>query len=155
MADTNDLTKQLYVYCGVCLDSKGPFFLTSCAHILCQSHYGKACSSDPSKSNRPDYETRNSQSHHNLTCPVCKAKQVSAVMVTKDSLPSKLQPYFQPFLPNLEDIYAVAKFQYDGMVELVKYQSSLIAKLNQQIDKNKQLIQAAKSQTSSLNDYKS
>ncbi|ODV95948.1 hypothetical protein PACTADRAFT_2251 [Pachysolen tannophilus NRRL Y-2460] len=141
---------QPFIYCGVCHkdgtyndgDGKAdPFWLTSCAHILCREHVG-------GKMLRPaDLERLR------IRCPVCQTQEVSVVRLS-NNLPGDLKPYFKPFPSQIEALFAAAQFQYCGMAELISHQKKFIDKLFNKIDKQKQLLYAAKAEVSQVEDLK-
>lgn len=174
MTDPNDtLTKQLYVYCGVCLTPEAPFYLTSCAHILCQAHsthlIDKTTQNNSTHSHNHNHNHSNSHNHIHahtsgntqskdktpLTCPVCNTPNISLIALTKSTLPKQLTSYFEPFLPNLEAIYAIAKFQYEGLQELAKYQAKQVVNLQAKIGQHRNTIRTARSEIAKAGEYKS
>lgn len=150
--------KQPYVYCGVCHSDEGSFYLTSCAHLLCSQHHD-LCSSKPTDpsaqapagqppakstggASTKDGGAGSGPSNNNgsllntksgdkaaLVCPVCRTADISVVPLTRDALPRELQAYFRPYIASLESIYAIAKFQTDGLVVRCQRQIKTIAKL--------------------------
>lgn len=172
MSEDGHLTKQLYVYCGVCLTKDPAFYLTSCAHIICQRHRDKIIqtASDTIKetqassingSHPPSHRhTNDVNSHtqpnnnHSLQCPVCSTKDISIVPLTKKSLPSELEPYFQSFLPGLENIYSIAKFQYDGLAEYTKSQMKMVERLTAKIHQYRDTIKMARLEILKADEYK-
>lgn len=133
MDNQDDFVKQPYVFCGVCFKVEGPFSLTSCAHILCQQHVPVAGGK----------------------CLVCDTAEVSTVALDSRNLPKELRNYFGSFLPSLESIYAIAKFQYEGLVELVSHQKTVIAKLTAKIGQQKEVMKSVREELVKARDYKS
>lgn len=132
MDNSDDLVKQPYVFCGVCFTAEGPFNLTSCAHILCEHH----TSSD-------------------TACPVCNSQDTSTVQLSSQTLPKELLPYFGSFLPSLESIYAVAKFQYEGLVDMVNHQKSAIVKLTAKIAQQREVMKSVREELVKAREHKS
>lgn len=128
-----DLVKQPYVFCGVCFKTEGPYKLTSCAHILCESH-----APTPGQ-----------------LCPVCDNSDVSLVDLNSRSLPRELRSYFGSLLPSLENIYAIAKFQYEGLTEMVSHQEEVITKLSGKIKQQRDVMKSVREELVKARDYKS
>lgn len=167
-------------FCGVCYSFKGPFYLTNCAHVLCETHHlhavnqqhqqqesssGNSLETSPTPHNRNDDKSDNNnpvksitqkQNQKGMTCPVCKKSNISTILVTanKDLLPAGLKSYFSPFLKDLESIYAVAKFQYEGATALIKHQHELIEKLNTKNEVYKTTWKNVREKIAQLDEYK-
>lgn len=153
------LENKLFVYCGVCLSFEGPFYLTSCAHILCHTHHDKHIH-DHQNSSNPESNTKEKDSNGKTdkpssVCPVCNTKDISVISLSEGSFPVDIQAYFKPFLPSLEAIYATARFQYEGLTELAKHQKKQIIKLNSKISHYKETLKTIRREIIKLNEYKS
>lgn len=131
--DNGDFNKP-YVFCGVCYKSVGPFYLTSCAHILCEYHYAQQL--------RPKI------------CPVCKIAEISTIQLDSKVLPTELKNYFQPFLPALENIYAIARFQYEGITDMVVYQKKVIEKMTSKIAQQRDVMKNVREELVKAREYK-
>lgn len=132
MDSRDELVKQPYVFCGVCFKAEGPFKLTSCAHILCEHH-----------------------DQNSSECPVCDTKEITTVQLDSKSLPKELRSYFTSFLPSLESIYAIARFQYEGLVDMVNHQKSIITKLNGKIAQQRDVMKSVREELIKAREYKS
>lgn len=124
--------RQPYVYCGVCFTSEGPFHLTTCAHLVCAKH-------------RPQGRQE---------CPCCKTEDISTVQLNNEELPSALKPYFKNFLPELENIYAISKFQFEGLERLVSHQKEVIKKMESKIHQQKEVMKSVREELVKARDYK-
>lgn len=123
---------QIWVNCSQCHKpynnqqgtSNGKFWLTSCAHILCDKHY-----------------------HNGMTvCPVCTTSRISVLPLDGDSskLPTEVQSFFKPFVSQLEPLYTVANFQWESMVQLCEYYQDMCLKLQEKCNRQRQLLYQAK-----------
>lgn len=134
MNNNNDDFNKPYVFCGVCYKSVGPFHLTSCAHILCEYHYA--------------------QQLVPKICPVCKITEISTIKLDSKVLPTELKSYFQPFLPALENIYAIARFQYEGITDMVGYQKKVIEKMTSKIAQQRDVMKNVREELIKAREYK-
>lgn len=122
---------QLWVNCSCCHKPYGEneqdsFWLTSCAHILCEKHY---------KSNMS-------------CCPLCGKHGISLLSLDGDTsqLPLEVQSFFIPFTAQLEPLYTVANFQWDSMAQLCQYYRQMCLKLQEKCNRQRQLLYQAKTE---------
>lgn len=127
-----DFVKQPYVFCGVCFKEDGAFSLTSCAHIVCDKH------------TRPDGEA----------CPVCEMAETATIKLDSEEFPKELKSYFGPFLPSLEHIYAIAKFQFERLLELVKHQKAAIGKMTERVAHQKDVMRSVREELVKARTYR-
>lgn len=132
--DSSDDFKTPYVFCGVCYKSTGPFYLTSCAHILCHHHH--------------------TQQLVPQLCPVCNTTEISTVELDSKTLPTELKSYFRAFLPSLESIYAIARFQYEGLTGMVEHQKKLIDRLTSKIGQQRDVMKSVREELVKAREYK-
>jgi hypothetical protein len=132
--DSNDDFKRPYVFCGVCYKPTGPFYLTSCAHILCHHHHAQQLVPQ--------------------VCPVCNTTEISTVELNSKALPAELKSYFRAFLPSLESIYAIARFQYEGLTGIVEHQKKLIERLTSKIGQQRDVMKSVREELVKAREYK-
>lgn len=127
-------TSNPFVYCVKCYSSTFPLNLTSCGHIVCPRH---------SKGN---------------TCSICNTPQITFSPLspsTAQNLPNDQRSFFTSFLPSLQDIHAVARYQYTRLVDLVHHQRKVITKLNNKISSQRESTNTMKAQLVKAKAYKS
>ncbi|OWB83244.1 hypothetical protein B5S33_g1873 [[Candida] boidinii] len=169
---------QPFVNCGVChkyFKSNGiKFYLTSCAHILCQEHVKTNQQQQQHDSFKEN--SFNAQRIHDSTmkkdstsvsgittntsyaeqqfqvdqCGVCKKGPVYALELNENRLPAELKNYFIPITKQIEVLFTASNFQNMGLVNQIKFQNDLILQLLKKIDVQKKLLENARSE---LHDY--
>ncbi|CDO92165.1 unnamed protein product [Kluyveromyces dobzhanskii CBS 2104] len=123
---------QVWVNCSKCHKPygdvqgarNGKFWLTSCAHILCDGHYHEGI----------------------VVCPVCGMDRISVLPLDGDSskLPAEVQSFFKPFVSQLEPLYTVANFQWESMVHVCEYYQQMCLKLQHKCNRQRELLFRAK-----------
>lgn len=113
-----------FVYCAKCYNTTHAIalFYTSCGHILCSDHL--------SSKNR---------------CAACNTRDISTYPLSERvngfksprRMHRSIRGLFKSFLPGLENIHSIARYQYSRLVQLVEHQSRTIGGLENKVDELK------------------
>lgn len=174
---------QPFVNCGIChkyFKINGfQFYLTSCAHILCQEHVK---TNQHQHDNSRENSSFNSQRIQDSTlkqdnndgngygvtantsyaeqqfkvdqCGVCQKGPVYALELNENKLPTELKNYFIPITKQIETLFTASNFQNMGLVNQIKFQNDLILKLLKKIEVQKKLLENARIELHNYQDLK-
>lgn len=84
-----------------------------------------------------------------IRCQACGHDNVTTVKLDQ-RVPLDVRPFLTPFPKQIEQFFAVAQFQYVGMLERIQFQDNLINKLVSKMNKQKQLLSLAKEKISQV-----
>lgn len=121
-----------FIFCSICYSQQSPLYFTSCGHVLCDFH----------------------ASSNTNPCFICKTSHLAPCLIS--SLPKLVKSFFtSTFLPVLDGIHGVARFQYNRLVELFSHQTLVIQQLNEKVQNQRQALAVAHPKILKARDYKS
>ncbi|KAH3899944.1 uncharacterized protein SCODWIG_02078 [Saccharomycodes ludwigii] len=133
--DENNNNK-LPIDCQVCHElmsdnSNTPFYLTSCAHVLCSKHYDK----------------------NTTICPYCNARGITVLNLKendKSNDDEEINKFFEPLPLQLENLYSISMFQNKILQNRCKYLYDYNKILTDKVSKQRQILIKARDEINNI-----